>query len=94
MKSPKVPDVIRYFKYFGVNQIFQAVSRTEASRRKMGRSLQGLVDARNGIAHGDQTVQPSRADLTEYLNYVAKFCERADNVMSKRIEAMTGGPPW
>lgn len=95
MKSPKIGDVKRYFRYFGVEDIVRVVTRNEATRRAMGRQLQSLVDARNGIAHGDQTIQPDPAEISDYLAAVEAFCVRVDKVMAQRLGRLAGSaPPW
>ena len=95
MKSPKVEEVIRLFRLFGIQNIVQEVTRTESGRRSMMRDLQGLVDARNGIAHGDQTIQPTGPELTRYLGSVRNFCERADRRVGQTLARNLGAdPPW
>lgn len=95
MKSPKVEDIIRLFRMFGIDNIISDVTRTDAGRRTLTRELQGLVDARNGIAHGDQTIQPTGPELTRYLDTVARFCERADRRVSRSLARNLGvAPPW
>ena len=95
MKSPRVEDVIRLFRMFGIENIISEVTRTAAGRRNLTRELQGLVDARNGIAHGDQTIQPTGPELTRYLETVAKFCDRADRRVSRSLARSLGvAPPW
>lgn len=95
MKSPKVRDVQRYFESFGVPRIFDQITRSEQTRRHLTRSLQALVDSRNGIAHGDATVQPLSSDLTEYIRGVITFASRADRVFARRLGTMGGAvDPW
>jgi hypothetical protein len=95
MKSPKVGNVIRLFRMFGIDDIMKAVTRTEAGHRNIKRELQGLVDARNGIAHGDQTIQPTGPELTRYLDTVASFCDRADRYASRSLAKGLGiAEPW
>lgn len=95
MKSPKVADVKRYFKLFGIDDIFHSIARSETVRRQLMRSLQALADSRNGIAHGDQTVQPERTEITGYLNSVSLFCGRVDKFFGQRLATLFGGaPPW
>lgn len=95
MKSPKNRDVVRFFSLYGVDNIFAKVTRTDSGRGRLWRSLDGLVDARNGIAHGDMTVQPVGSDITSYLDAVVTFCTRADRVLARRLQELFGGPlPW
>ena len=95
MKSPKVGNVIRLFKMYGIENIITAITRTDAGRRDIKRELQGLVDARNGIAHGDQTIQPTGPELTRYLDTVESFCRRADRHAALSLARTVGiSPPW
>ena len=95
MKSPQVGDVKRYFGYFEIGNIVRSVTRSEATRRAMERHLQALVDARNGIAHGDQTIQPTATDIAEYLKAVEAFCIRADKAMARSLGVLASTtPPW
>lgn len=95
MKSPKVADVKRYFRYFYVSDVVQAITRSDGTRRAMERQLQALVDARNGIAHGDQTIQPSSTDISHFLIAVENFCARADKIMARCLGHLAQtNPPW
>lgn len=95
MKSPKVGDVSRFFSYYGLDRIMARLTRTEGTRRDLSRRLQSLVDSRNGIAHGDSTVQPSRSDVTEYLDAVAHFARGADRELSKSLAKIAStSRPW
>lgn len=95
MKSPKVKDVIRFYALYGVGNIFEAVTRTTAGRQRLSRELGSLVDIRNGIAHGDQTVQPVRSEITQYSNAVKDFCTRADRCLGRQLSSLSGhAEPW
>jgi hypothetical protein len=95
MKSPKVEDVLRYFASFGEENILLRITRSPGTRRALARRLQGLVDSRNGIAHGDATVQPLGSEVTEYIDAVVTFATRVDNVFAKRLAKITGlAIPW
>jgi hypothetical protein len=95
MKAPKAKEIIKYFRLFGIQDIFASITHTTAGRNRLVRGVEGLVDSRNGIAHGDQTVMPVRTDLTVYVNVVRDFCSRADRVLCKELAQLTGqGAPW
>jgi RiboL-PSP-HEPN len=95
MKSPKVDDVIKFFRLFGIQNIFDRVTTKNTGRSRLTRGLAALVDNRNGIAHGDQTVMPERTELTTYVHVVRDFCTRADKALGKSLERMTNlAPPW
>lgn len=95
MKSPKVAAVKRYFRYFGVEDVIRSVTRTIGTRRTIERQLQALVDARNGIAHGDQNIQPSSSEISSYLTTVENFCNRVDKLMAQCLGQLAqSAPPW
>jgi hypothetical protein len=95
MKSPKPKAVTRFFALYGVNDVFGAVTRASNGRLRLTRELGSLVDNRNGIAHGDQTVQPQRTELTEYIKAVRDFCTRADKRLNAALGALSGKAcPW
>ncbi|MGQ4414169.1 HEPN domain-containing protein [Streptomyces sp. SAS_269] len=96
MKSPKVADVLRFYRLYGINDILKEVTRTQAGKKRVSRGIQSLVDSRNGIAHGDQTVQPVRTEITEFISVVDSFSERADRALSRRLGVISnaGPPPW
>lgn len=95
MKSPKVKDVIRFFQALGIPDVLTEITRTEHHRRRLARSLQALVDSRNGIAHGDATVQPLPVELTEYAAAVQDFGARVDRALSKALVRLSqAGLPW
>lgn len=95
MKSPKVVELERYFRTFEVDQVFSKITRSEPGRKRLIVSLSSLVDARNGIAHGDATVQPTDSELGEQLQAVVDFASRTDRLMAKTLARLAGAPnPW
>jgi hypothetical protein len=95
MKSPQTKAVIRFYALYGIDDVFGAITRSSTGRQRLARELGSLVDNRNGIAHGDQTVQPQRTELTEYAKAVKDFCTRADKRLSSALCALSGqAPPW
>jgi hypothetical protein len=96
MKAPTTQEVRRLYRLYGVEDVFSAVTRTSTARGKIIRSLDTLVENRNGIAHGDQTVQPTRTELTQYVDAVEKFCTRADVYFRTHLQRMskTAPAPW
>ena len=95
MKSPKVKDVIRYFEMFDMRDVFASVTRTDQGRRRLARNLQSLVDARNGIAHGDRTVQPQPTEVTEYIRVVVDFASRVDRAFARNLSQIGAcSVPW
>ena len=95
MKAPKPQSLIRYYKYWGIDDIFTAITRSTASRTQLWLAVQGLVDLRNNIAHGDFAAQTTPADVKRYLNFAKTFCERADGKMSVAISrSLQIARPW
>lgn len=95
MKAPTLPNVLRSFRQWEIDDILGAITRGPSGRSRLARYLQGLVDARNGIAHGDQTVQPERQDLTNYIVSVSDFCVRTDRFFAGHLRRKFNcGLPW
>jgi hypothetical protein len=95
MKSPKPKSVVRYFKYWGVNDIFTVVTRSPHRRQDMWLRLDGLVAKRNNIAHGDVSEQATPRDVRGYARAVLDFCERVDRFISRHIAKTLHIPrPW
>jgi len=95
MKSPKPTDLLRYFSYWGINDVFTAVTRKRATRARMFLLVSELVDKRNDIAHGDATAQATKLDVQRYAGTVRTFCARVDRLLSVWIERrFRNGRPW
>lgn len=95
MRSPKPAALIRYFGYWGVTDIFKAVTRTPNTRTRMAFLVSELVDKRNNIAHGDFTAQATKVDVQRYAHTVLTFCGRADKVLARAIKkTFDAGLPW
>jgi hypothetical protein len=85
MKSPAPDNLIRYFRYWGIDDIFTAITRRPNTRSALWLGIRGLVDLRNNIAHGDYAAQATKSDARRYLTYVETFCERADRTLAVQI---------
>jgi hypothetical protein len=95
MKAPKPQSLVRYYRYWGIEDIFSAITRTGASRTALWLAVQGLVDLRNNIAHGDFGAQTTPSDVRRYLNFAKTFCERADRKMSSVVaRSLHVQQPW
>jgi hypothetical protein len=95
MKSPKPQSIVRYFRYWGVDDIFSAITRKPQTRGALWFRVQELVDKRNNIAHGDFGEQATRDDVHRYITTVRTFCTRVDQAFSKLLAKMAKTPrPW
>jgi len=95
MRSPQCEEILRYFKQWGIDDIFSAVTRQPHTRAYLWLKLSELVNKRNNIAHGDPTSEATQADVRNYRQAVTKFCASADSVLSRRLARLFGLPrPW
>ena len=96
MSAPKPKNLQRYYKYWGIQDIFSSITRTPQTRQLMILAIQEMVDKRNSIAHGDFSAQATLADIRRLTAKVKDFCTRADKclcrVISKNMSA--GVLPW
>jgi len=95
MKSANPSNIMRYYKYWGIEDIFTAITRAPHTRSNLWLQISTLVDKRHNIAHGDATVEANRSELGLYSQAVLTFCERADRILSKQIQRLLMIPaPW
>jgi hypothetical protein len=95
MKSPFPDRIERFFAMWGVPGVFSRVTRGANTKKRFWTKLDELVERRNGIAHGDATVQATFQDVASYLSVVHDFCCRADRVMARTVARTAGvALPW
>ncbi|WP_407193661.1 HEPN domain-containing protein [Bradyrhizobium sp. STM 3566] len=95
MKAPHPKDLVRFFKLWGAEDIFKAITRTESARKALWLGVQGLVDLRNNIAHGDFTAQATQADISRYMRGIRDFCDRVDRKVAVVVAKQFSVPrPW
>ncbi len=95
MKAPTPKNLIRYYRYWNINDIFEAITRTTHTKIDLQLKLQELVDKRNNIAHGDPNTEATRGDVRSYREATLKFCERSDRQLARSLGGLlTSARPW
>jgi RiboL-PSP-HEPN len=94
MKAPHPKNLVRYYRYWGVEDIFSAITRAPHTERDLRLKIQELIDKRNNIAHGDANSEATRDDVRGYEAAAIKFCDRADRELSRSLARICGISPW
>ena len=95
MKAPTPQNLVRYYRYWGISDIFSAVTRTMHTRTDLWLKLDELIQKRNNIAHGDRTTEATRIDLRAYEAAALTFCERADRHLALALSRILDtSAPW
>ena len=95
MKGPDPKSIRRYFRMWGVDDIFVAVTRSPITRERLWLRVDEVVNKRHNIAHGDATVDVGASQLTEYRHAVWTLADRSDRLISRRLARTFGiSPPW
>lgn len=95
MKAPTPKNLVRYYGYWGITDIFSAITNTPHTRTELWLRLEELVRKRNNIAHGDATTEATPTDLRSYTRSALRFCERADRQMARALRRLVAEvPPW
>lgn len=94
MKAPTPKNLVRFYRYWGIENVFDAITRTPSTRTELWLPIEELVSKRNNIAHGDATVEATPADLRLYRDSALRFCERADRQMVRALKQLVVLPSW
>jgi len=95
MRAPHPKNLVRYFKLWGIEDVFTAITRKPTTRQAFWLSVQGLVDLRNNIAHGDYLAQATQGDVRQYVKQVSEFCKRTDRKIAGVVASRFGiAAPW
>lgn len=95
MKAPTPKSLVRYYRYWQIEDIFAAVTRAAHTNTELQLRIEELVRKRNNIAHGDSTTEATRADIRAYRETTLRFCERSDRILARALARMLGGTtPW
>ena len=96
MKSPKSEQIQRYFRYWGIDDIFSKITYKQRTRSHLWLKIDELVDKRNNVAHGDLSTEATQADVRTYSKVVETFCVRSDRQLGRRLGRLlsTGTTCW
>lgn len=96
LKSPKPESLVRFYRLYGIENIFYSVTRKPSTRGVLYLGIRELVEKRNNIAHGDFQTQATPMDVTRYLTAVRRFGESADKVFARGVRKMAKATaaPW
>jgi hypothetical protein len=95
MKAPTPKNLVRYFRYWEIQDIFRSVTRADHTRTDLWLKLDELVRKRNNIAHGDPTTEATPGDIRSYREAALRFCSRSDGRLARSLARIIGAPlPW
>jgi len=95
MTAPTPRNLIRYYRYWEIEDIFRAVTRAPHTRTDLRLKLDELVRKRNNIAHGDPTTEATRIDINAYRDATLRFCVRSDRQLARALVRIVACPsPW
>jgi hypothetical protein len=90
MKSPMPDQVIRLYRNWGIEDIFDSITRKPRTRRRLFLKLTELVEKRHNIAHGDFSEEASAMEVREYQRAVKTFCGRLDRKLATTLRTVFG----
>jgi len=90
MKSPSPQNLERYFRYWGVKDIFAAITRASHTRSELWLRIDELVGKRNNIAHGDLATEATHTDISAYQTAALTFSDRTDRLLGRAVGRLLG----
>lgn len=88
MGSPKIANVLRYFKQWNIEDIFSFCSLPRPVEVKIRIRLKELVEKRNDIAHGNYNTSSDAASIKEYIACLTVFCTIIDRKFLHYVETL------
>ena len=85
LKSPDSDRLVRYYKYWTINDIFTSITKKRSTRDELRANIDALVTKRNNIAHGDNGENATQSDVRAYKKAVITFAKRSDKLLAKTI---------
>lgn len=83
MKAPLPQNLERYFRYWGIEDVFTAITRAPHTRSDLWLRIGELVGKRNNIAHGDLATEATPTDISAYQLAAMTFSERVDRLLGR-----------
>ena len=79
--SPRHKNILQFVRRFGFTELDGRMRRKLGTKVTCINTINNIVDQRNAIAHGDQRVKPSSADLRQMREDVKLYCRTTDEVV-------------
>ena len=92
MKSPDPDNVKRFYRLWGIEDIFSSITRKPRKKRWYTWKIKELVEKRHNIAHGDFTTEATLEELRDYRTVIITFCDRVDRQLFRILSVHLGIP--
>lgn len=92
LKYPSEKNLMKLFRRFGVENIFNAVA--EKGKKDYKRLLRSFSDIRTEIAHTHPSKELTFSDIEKNLNKLSDFVVMIDRVMCSHIVKISGSECW
>jgi len=95
LKTPSAKRIGRFYRTWGIDDIFDLITRKEHIKRWFSLKITELAEKRNNIAHGDFSTEATREELVDYKKVIAIFSKRVDRRMHRILSKELGiSCPW